>query len=62
MLNVVYFDEHDLSFQLDDEKTMIQELELKIVAIKQQQYQRVLMVAVKQLLRSIDESKQWKQK
>jgi len=59
MLNVVYYDEHDLSFQLDAETMMmmmmmmIQELELMIVEIKRQQYQLVLAVVVKQLFQSI---------
>jgi len=58
MLNVVYYGEHDLSFQLDAETMMmmmmmIQELELKIVEIKRQQYQLVLAVVVKQLFQSI---------
>jgi hypothetical protein len=58
MLNVVYYDEHDLSFQLDAETIMmmmmmIQELELMIVEIKRQQYQLVLAVVVKQLFQSI---------
>ncbi len=56
MLNVVYYDEHDSSFQSDDEvMLMIPELEFLIVEIKRQPYQLVLPVVVKQLFRSMQE-------
>jgi hypothetical protein len=59
MLNVVYYDEYDLSFRLDDVvkmmMMMIQELEWKIVEIKRLHHQHLLMVVVKQLFRSVQE-------
>ncbi len=53
MLNAVYYDEHDLPFHLDDEMMRFPEKELKLVVIKRQQYQLMLVeVVVNQVLRS----------